>query len=265
MGIFKQALGLIKINMKQSLTWRFDFITRFILSPVTLFVYYFLWKSIYTYSNQTIIRGYTFGMLIGYYVLSMITNSLVWTSVDENMSHQIRRGKMTQKLLRPMAYLPHNVLGSLGIKLTETIFYSLPLLAFGMIFFGVKLSINALFFIPVMAMAYMLNFMIAFITGMSAFWLTKNTGLISIRRTVIGFVSGAFIPLSFLPLALQKVSSYLPFQYIQFVPINVFLGAYKASQIPMIILIQSAWIAVLYLMYKAIWKAGVNKYTGVGQ
>jgi len=265
MNRFRQATGLINMNIKQAITWRFNFLTSLFLYPITLVMYYFLWKSIFAYSGTDIIKGYTFPGMIGYYVIQMVVGMLVWVEVDSHMSNQIRKGKMTQKLLRPLAYLPHNLIGAIGIKSIEVVFYAIPVIILGIFFFKIQVGISAIYFIPIMLFAYILNFMIAFITGMLAFWMTKISGIISIRRTIVGFLAGAFIPLSFFPQSFQTMSSYLPFQYIQYVPINVFLGKYGALAVGKLLLIQAAWILVLYGIYKIVWKIGINRYTGVSQ
>ena len=265
MGFLKQALAVLKISAKSSFVYRFDFIVSMFLMPIQLIVYYMLWKAIFNYSGQEIIRCYTFPLLIGYYVIEMVTSMIIWNRVDTKIEQQVRKGKMSDVILRPMNPIIRYFLGQNGGKIVALSLQTIPFLIIGFIFFGVKASAISLFYIPVALLALAINFLICFIVGTSAFWLKKSRGLISIREIITDFISGGTIPLTFLPLWFQSISWFLPFQYSRFIPINVFLGFYDSKTILLLMLVQIIWIGILYVIAKMLWNAGVKKYTGVGQ
>jgi ABC-2 type transport system permease protein len=265
MGILTQASAVIKTATKNVFAYRFDFFTNIIFVYITLFAFYFIWHSIYAYSGQQIIAGYTFNQLITYFVLSSVTMSLLWNDVDDKVSRQVRKGKMTKALLYPMDYIIRNLFGSMGGKSMVILLQTLPVFVLGILVFGIQIKWASLLYLPVMLLAYLLNYTICFIVGATSFWFKDNKGLISIRQAIVGFLAGSVIPLSFLPLFLQKLSWFMPFQYISFIPINTFLGKYEPVFILQILGVQLVWIFVLYIILRLLWNSGIKRYTGVGQ
>jgi ABC-2 type transport system permease protein len=265
MTFFKKVFGVMKFSAKESFTYRFNFIIDLFMLPIYLIINYFVWSAIYSHTGVDVIRGYTLQMLISYYVAEMFVSMLIWTQIDENIASNIRKGKLTQKLLRPMGILERHLYGLTGGKSVNLLFHAGPILIIGIIFFGVRASWMSLWAIPVMILAYFVNYLLVFLTGTLGFWMQKITGLVSLRRMIMGFLAGGFIPLTFMPHWFQNVSWFMPFQYTKFLPINTFLGSYNVHTILLIILAQIGWIAVLYILYRIVWRAGINKYTGAGQ
>jgi ABC-2 type transport system permease protein len=262
---FKRFFAVAKFYAKQSFAYRFNFIVDLIFYPLYLIINYFVFKSVFAYSGLDTIRGYTLTALMGYYVLEMVVNTFYWTDIDENIANSIRKGKLTEKLLRPMSIVKRHFFGLAGSKSITLMFHIIPLFIIGFLLFRMNATWMSLWFIPIVLLGYIINFFIAFITGIFAFWLKKTSGLISLRRAIIGFLAGAFIPLTFMPVWFQSVSWFLPFQYTRFIPINSFLGAYNNLFALKIIGIEIFWIVGLYGLYLLLWRAGENKYTGVGQ
>lgn len=265
MGLLKKAAAMTKIATKNVFAYRFDFFTNIVFAYITLFAFYFIWHSIYAYSGQEIIAGYDFKQLITYFVLASVTMSILWNDVDDKIGRQIRKGKMTRALLYPMDYIIRNLFGSMGGKLMVILLQTLPVFILGILLFGIQITWASLLYLPVMLLAYLINYTLCFIIGTSAFWLKENRGLISIRQAILGFLAGSVIPLSFLPLFLQKLSWYLPFQYTSSIPINTFLGKYGISALFKILAIQAVWVIVLYVILRLLWNKGIKKYTGAGQ
>ena len=164
-----------------------------------------------------------------------------------------------------MDYIFRNLFGSMGGKSMVILLQTLPVFILGILLFKISVSWASLLYLPVMLLAYLINYAMCFIVGTSAFWLKENRGLISIRQAILGFLAGSIIPLAFLPPVLQKVSWYLPFQYTSSIPINTFLGKYEIAMIFKIMAIQLAWIVALYILLRILWNSGVKKYTGAGQ
>ena len=265
MPSLKKAIAIAKNSAKELFTYRLNFIVDVAILPIILLINYYIWRTVYTYSALNTIRGYTLQMLISYYVVEMFSSLLLWSNIDEQLANQIRKGKLTAQLLKPISLFERKFYGLAGSRIVNLIFQATPILIIGIFFFGVRASWMSLWFIPVLALAYILCYLIIFITGTVAFWMQKVSGLVSLRRTIMSFLAGGFIPLTFFPVWFQNLSWFLPFQYTKFVQINVFLGIYSVNEILGIMLVQIVWIGLLYGVYKIVWRAGINKYTGVGQ
>jgi ABC-2 type transport system permease protein len=60
----------------------------------------------------------------------------------------------------------------------------------------------------------------------------ENTyGIRFTMRIIMEVVDGAIIPLSFFPLVLQKIFSFLPFPFLIYLPIRIYLGKISLEEL----------------------------------
>jgi len=85
-----------------------------------------------------------------------------------------------------------------------------------------------------------------------------------IKRFTLQFFSGMLLPINFMPLALQNVLKYLPFNYFFYEPSRIYLNIYPYGKVLEIIGIQILWIILLYLFFNYFFKKAVKKFEGVG-
>src|SRR5690606_21463240 len=96
--------------------------------------------------------------------------------------------------------------------------------------------------------AFVLKFLLAFLTGMCCFWTTSVVGLIRLRVVLVSFLSGALVPLAFLPQWVQQLAAFLPFQGTLHTPVAIYLGQLHGSAVWWALALQGMWIVVLWLL-----------------
>jgi ABC-2 type transport system permease protein len=264
--VFGKYLGQFKAGSRVALSYHFDFIVGIITTPLALVIYYFLWRSIYEFAGATVIQGFTFPELISYYVLSMIVGFLTWSETDKWLERGIRQGSLTRDLVKPMAFMGQWLGFEVGMNAVNIVFQITPIFFIGLLFFGLlpASAVNIIAFALSTLLAFFLYFGLTFLNGLSAFWLQRITGMRRVRRVLIGFLGGSFIPLSFFPPGLQTASHFLPFEYIRFVPINIYLGRYPGWQVLGQLGLQLAWIVALYALIAVVGQAAIKKYARSG-
>lgn len=259
-------LGLMKVGFKVALAYRFHSVVTLIMTPISLIVYYFLWKSIFSYTGETIIRGFTFEALVGYYVLSMIIAFFTWSQADKWLEHDIRHGHLIFKLLQPVAHVVHEFVIELGMHSYTVVLELIPVFAIGYFFFYLPIAAlpNIVLFCISLAMAAILYFQFSYFLGLSAFWLKRIDGIRRMRSPLIAFLSGGILPLSFFPVWYTNFHHLLPFQYMRYVPIMIYLNEIPMNNMFMLMFGQFVWIILLGLLIKVIWNKGYKKFSGVG-
>jgi len=257
---------MIKIGFKDALAYRFHFYVNLIVSPLQLLIYYFLWKAIFNYSGQEVIQGFTFEGIIAYYALNMVVAFFTWTGIDDWIEQDIRYGNLINALLRPFGFIYQYFFNMLGINSLAIILQMVPFFLMAVIFFGVKIAPVFYFasFLISIILALILSFLMSYLVGMTAFWLNRIGGIRRVKRALVVFLSGGMIPLTFFPIAFQKIFSFLPFQYIRFIPINIYLGSYTYVKTLIFIGIQIIWIVILYLIAELVWNKAFKRFAGVG-
>ena len=82
-------------------------------------------------------------------------------------------------------------------------------------------------------------------------------------RTAFIF-AGQIAPLSLLPGVLQQIAYFLPFGYIYGVPTDILRGGHDPATSLALVGGQAVWVAVAYVAYGLVWRAGVRAYSAVG-
>ncbi len=258
--------GIAKTGIKIWSTYRFEFIAVLINTPLTLVIYYFLWKSIFGYMGVELIRGFTLQEMINYYVLGMIVSFFTWSEVDKWIEQDLLHGRMISSMLKPVPFLSWHLSLESGVNLMNIIWQMVPVFIIGFVFFGLRVAplFNFVAFCISLVFAFLIYFGLTYLLGLSAFWLKRITGLRRLRRIIIGFFSGTFMPLTFFPQVWQNILNYSPFPYAKFVPITIYLGSLSASGVIKALLIQLAWIIGLSVIAYWMFRQAYKRYSSVG-
>jgi len=258
--------AVIWVGFKVALTYRFDFLVTIFTSPINLIVFYSLWKAIFAYGGQDVINGYTFDGMVSYYVISMIIGFFTWSNVERWMEYDIIEGDMVVFFLRPIRLLSQYLCFEIGLNLLGLLMQVVPIFILGFFFFSLQFAsvINLLLFLVSLVFASVLYFMMGFLLGLGAFWFKRITGISKAKGPVIGFLSGALLPLTFFPAWAQNVLAYLPFMYVRFVPIQIYLGNYGLLGAFKHIGIQVFWIAAFASIALLVEKRAFKKFAGAG-
>ena len=268
---FKQNLALFNIGIKIGLAYKQAFFIEIFTVPFTLFIYYFLWKAIYDYSGMEVIRGFTFTDIFSYFVLTTIVGLFTYTMVDGYLEYLVISGDLINELIVPSRFFDRELYFDLGMKFFTLVTQGLPVIVFVGLFLDVSfVGFNYTLLAIISAiLALILVYLVGFITGMSAFWIGRIQGIRRFRRVITLFLSGGLIPLTFFPSWFTTISHYLPFEYMRYVPVNIYLGKYSLNahgfgNIFVAFGIQILWIIILYAISQLLWRIAFKKFAGAG-
>ncbi len=258
-------LGILKMKIKEIIAYKIDFLTWMLLMPMHFAIQYFLWKSIFSNSTTEVIRGFTFNDMVIYYLLTMIISTLIFTFIDKFTADRIRYGNFIRYITKPISYFKFTFIRHIAAKLFSLLVQISPIIILAIILLDINATqINFILFIISAMLASTLSFIFVFTFGLAAFWLKRYDGMRFLRQGFVWLFSGAGIPLVFFPESLQTIFNYLPFQYLMYIPISIFLGRYDLISALTQISIQIFWIVALYMIMRLIWEKAITKFMGVG-
>lgn len=259
-------LSFIKIGFKNVLAYKFEVLMWTITIPVSLAIYFFLWGSIYAYTGQEIIRGFTFPELLSYFVLVELTATITWTQVDNRIAGRVRSGDLVVTLIKPAKVYFNFLFRQFGGLLFHVPINAPLLLAIGIYFFDLNIVSFAhlSLYLLSLVLSLLLFYSFAFLLGTSSFWLKEYSGIRMIKDGVIWLFGGGILPIVFFPNFAQKILAFLPFQYMLYTPVQIFLGNFAFNEIYRIIALQIIWIVLLYVFIQIVWKKAMLKFSGVG-
>jgi ABC-2 type transport system permease protein len=89
--------------------------------------------------------------------------------------------------------------------------------------------------------------------------------LIELIDFVSGFLAGSMFPLAFLSSDIKNIFTILPFKYLFFTPIEIYLGKLNQQEIISSWLAILAWGIIFYFIFKVVYSTGLIKYEGTGR
>jgi ABC-2 type transport system permease protein len=119
-------------------------------------------------------------------------------------------------------------------------------------------------FLLSLILAALLQFFIFEGLSLLSFWIENTYGIRFTMRVIMEVVGGAIIPLSFFPEILQKILMLLPFPFLIYLPMRIYLGKIPLDQVSLELLREGGWILGLVLLNRMLWKRGVHQYVSMG-
>lgn len=241
------------------LVYRFGFLFTIVGNIVYLGVAYYLWKSIYRYSDT--IRGLSFNETFLYVGLGSAIFILLKTYVDWIIHYEIREGAIATYLTKPIDFQLYSLAANLGSVLMNLTAITIPTALVMVLVFKVRIVFGlGLFLFPIsLLLALLISFSIDYSIGLLGFYSESVWGFSMTKEIIVTVFSGALIPLQFFPDWIQNVLFWLPFQAIYHTPLMMATRPDQGLDIflPMI-LIQLFWAAALFILARLFYNQAIK-------
>lgn len=251
----------------EMLTYRTSFVMWRLRNIIQLMTIYFLW-SVVIPQGQSIL-GYTRGIMLTYILGTSLMDSIVLSSRTYEVGQEINSGNLMNFLLRPMNYFLYWFAKDVGDKLMNVCFSIVELsLVFIILKPPVFIQTNPffiLFFILSIILSLFLYFFINFLLGLIGFWSPEVWAPRFIFITILGFFAGSLFPLDILPKGIFEILRLLPFTYLLYFPLKIYLGQLNFYQIISGLSVSAFWVLAIYFVVKTVWKKGLKSYTAYGR
>lgn len=260
---------IFKLVWIERMAYRVNFFLEILSGIVSSLIVVFLWLAVYKSSEHRLIGGYSVSEMVTYILGGGLINTFILTTAENpETSQTIQDGSLSGMLIKPVNPYWVWMVRDFGIK---SFFFTLGLLGYLLVFFffrqyfvfALKVEMLLLFVVS-MGMAALLQFLLFEAFSLLSFWLENTYGIRFTLRVVMEVVGGAIIPLSFFPGLLQKLFGLLPFPYLIYLPMRIYLNKIAPEQIAVELVKEGLWIAGLAALNLAVWKKGIRQYVSMG-
>lgn len=194
--------------------------------------------------------------LIPYYLLVSQTYAIVKSSVDEKISELAHQGDVNNFLIKPLSFFRYMLFFDLAEKFTRLIYLS-PLLLIS--FFKFQNFTSAGLFLLSLPICYLLSFLLAYLVGLTSFWIDESWAISNVRYVLIQLLGGVILPYSLFPRFLHDITRLTPFPYVVSFPTRLIQGEAKYYEF----IIALAWCLFLVFLVKVVEKKAILKYSFV--
>lgn len=217
-------------------------------------------------SRGEAVGGFGPAEFAAYFLAVMIVDHLTFTWIMWEYDYRIRQGNFSAMLLRPIHPVVSDLADNVGYKLLTLIVLSpvvaLLVFVFRPSFVFVPWAVAA--FVPALALAVVLRFVLEWVLAMAAFWTTRIAAINNMYWFVYALLAGFFVPLSLLPDPLRVIAEWLPFRWTMAFPVELLLGRLRPDEVAAGIAMQLAWIVGGVVLLRVVYGAGVRRYEAVG-
>ncbi len=248
-------------------TYRLNFIMYRIRNVLTFLTMYYLWLALLP--AGTSLFGFTQQSILTYVLGSAFLQAFILASRSYALGDDIVNGNLSNFLIKPFNYFFYWFAKDLGDKAMNISFAAIEL---SMLFLILRPTlfiqtdpVYLSFFIIAIVCAVALYFFFNMILGMIGFWSAEIWAPRFIFMVLIGFFSGGYFPLDILPEPMYILFTTMPFQYLIYFPLKIYLGQIPVYEIAIGILTSLVWILLLYLSVRLLWEKGVEVYTAQGR
>lgn len=263
----KKYLTLLALSIQKQLEVRIDFVFEQARSLSLLISMYFLWTALM--ANRSEVLGYDKVQLITYVLMMTVLRAVVLAAITDRIPQEIAKGEISDILLRPLSHIKYWAMQDAASKILNisAVSVTLPLFIW---------LVSAPFFVPSDPSQWMafglatfggmvLYFQMSYLLGVMGFWTSQTWGPRFCFEVVLEFCGGAYFPIDFLPVMFQKIISVLPFPYLVFYPLSIYLGRLQMEEIVKALLIQWIWIGMLAGLIRFMWSRGLRHYAAEGR
>jgi len=245
-------MDFIRIRFLTMLAYRVNYYTGILIYSLNIGVNYFTWKAIY--GDGGALGGFTAAQMTTYIAVSWMARAFYFNNLDREISTDIRDGSIAIQFIRPYNYVLVKMMQGLGEGMFRFMLFMIPGMAIAMLLFPVQLPTDPAAwagFLGMLFFSFLINSQINVITGLSAFFVENNEGMMRMKRVIVDLFSGLIIPISLFPGWMSSILQLLPFQAITYLPGSVFTGRVKGVGIWNVLGIQVFWF--LALLIPMIW------------
>lgn len=260
----KKYLRSSFVAMQKHLIYRVRMFNWMLVDISHVLIFPFLWLSLY--QGNTTIGGLTRADIVTYYIVTIFIGMCTNAHNSVYIQEDIVTGKLSTMLVKPIQYIFYRYMLENGyrILIAPSFFVLLFLSSFFLSdYIQLPSSLFTFFiFLFFLLCSHIIFACIELLIGLSSFYFQETKAFSFLRSILEKLLGGAFAPLTFLPALVQTAAHFLPFQYLFFVPTQIYLGKITGEAILQHAAIAMAWIGFLFLCITVLWKRGLRHYDG---
>ena len=251
-----------RMGFVDTLAYRLRYYTGIATYFIYVSVYYFIWKAIFAHSSH--IEGFDFSQILTYIAVGWIIRSFYFDDIDQDLANQVTEGTLVMNLIKPVNLQLSMIARALGESVFRLALLTVPTTLVLFLVYPVKRPASWVHFTAFFVSSVFSFFIVAginFAVGTLAIRLKSILGLLRAKYFLLELFSGLLLPISFFPPPLQKLLAAMPFQYISYIPVLLYLGKINGAGILKELGIQLFWVAALLAVGHAMWNWSSRKIT----
>lgn len=253
-------IQVFQTQVIRSFNYKFEVYGNVLMQAILMLAGTFFWRALFGVGTK--VQGVTVEEMLTYTVVSSMISILLTTNVERRITQSVIKGTIAVDMMRPInifgTFIAEDLAGVTGLIFQNL----LPVFVIGSLIAGLPKPaslVGFLWFLLSLFMGFWINWLLAAVFGMIAFWAIDMDALIQVKKHLIRLLSGSIIPLWFFPDWLRNVLEYLPFAYLYQLPLNIYIGKYTTDSLTRGLMVQFLWLVLLAALFAFLQKRVTGK------
>ena len=189
--------------------------------------------------------------------------NIVWVIWD--FEKELISGQLSHRLLQPIDPFWHHLLHHIAERWARIPMLVVLVVLFFLLYpqsFWIPSFSTGLLTILIVAIAFLLRFLIQYTFAMLAFWTERASAIEQIWFLFYTFLSGIIAPLEVFPPLVRDIAMWTPFPYMVYFPSAILVG--NSVNIWQGIGVMAGWMGIAFLINRWLWRKGIKQYSGMG-
>ena len=252
-------MSYYRTPFKKNTIYRIEWLMGILNTCIQIFISVTIWKSLY--AGKEIVNGVSFSVIVTNFIISQGLSNVFYTN-DSVIQRKLRDGSIANELLKPVDYRKILLAENLGEVAFRLVSNFIPSVIITSLIIGILPPAGGMamfLYIVSMILGFAVLWSISLIVQMLAFWVMNIWSISIIKNVLISVLSGALLPLWFMPQMILNIIKFTPFETVYYIPLRIYLGQMELTQIGLSMLIQIVWIVILYSISVLLWNFGKKK------
>ena len=225
-------------------------------------LFVFLQGSLWTALIATGYADASLQEMITYVIINSLVGYLTAFNATSVISQRVDDGSIASDLILPIRFKWKIFFENMGGNLFNFLFSGVLSMVVALLLYraaGPASAIGLAGFLLSILFGIFISYHILYLFAMSAFWVTKPWYIQTLVIALTRLFGGGVIPIWLYPDWLKTMSDVLPFRFITYEPIQIFLGNIQGVEILHCLMMQWISLIVLVLIEKIIWRKAANR------
>lgn len=256
----RKYIVIFKYELMNSIQYAFNSFSRIVMHILQIFIFTSLWSYIYS-DPSNVINGYSYNQMIWYIIfgntLRMISSGGVLVS---EISDEVINGAIATKLTKPYNFINYQLAATAGKSISKSIIFTIVGVVFGYLFVGTfpELTIWSIIMVIISSIiAALLDNIMGIIIGLLSFVVEDSSPIYWVYSKFL-MIFGQTFPIEFFPGIFGTIMFFSPVLAIKYGPAKLFVD-FSWNTVLIILIIQVAYLIIIYILAQLIYKKGVKK------
>lgn len=240
--------------------WRF----RIFLSLIST---YFLWLTLLPHGK--LFANYDQATMLTYILGGSVTFAIVMSTRVSDVANDIIMGDLSNYLMRPINYIGYYFAKDIGDKGMNILFSLFEVSLFFLIVrppFVIQTNILSILAFGIsIILAILINFSMNMLLSFIGFFSSEAWAPRFIFFILLSFFAGTIFPLDILPRWLFIFLNSLPFSYLIYTPMKIYLGQLSLQSTLIALSVATFWSIALFILVQLLWRRGIKLYGAEGK